>query len=423
MGKKSPMNRFFSTVNERLEEIPESVVFLDISGDSGSVLSFSEIEEYVLSKGALVVAKVNDSRTKGGVPEEVVKVAFSDPDRAVAEEIRRMSLNDGGLIIDEVIRNPDVPRSRVDEETENRLIGLIETIDFKDPDFMIKIPVSPVIPVSSTSPAGLISSTTIGESEGNEPAGTAEQFETLEPVGGTEFAAAVSGKYETPKAFPRIQRSESLNESLNKGLEASDKVPESSDIISESSNSISESPDESSESPHVSIVCENTESTETAELSETVGSAEASAVARISGVTLNSEVTIDPQSNFSANSQASSLAEVPSVPEISQEISGTPVEIQSEDSEERAVLGKDPGDKTKTEAGKLSGLGVEVSSVNEEGDKTEKLPDEKPADIKADIKLPDEKPVKAPDKAAKPVKQSQKKRKRKICRTQTVQPW
>ncbi len=46
-----------------------------------------------------------------------------------------MSLNDGGLIIDEIVRNPNVPRSRVDEETEGRLSKLIEVIDFKDPGF------------------------------------------------------------------------------------------------------------------------------------------------------------------------------------------------------------------------------------------------------------------------------------------------
>jgi hypothetical protein len=55
-----------------------------------------------------------------------------------------MSLNDGGLIIDEIVRSPSVPRSRVDEETEGRLSKLIEVIDFKDPDFRIRIPANPV---------------------------------------------------------------------------------------------------------------------------------------------------------------------------------------------------------------------------------------------------------------------------------------
>ncbi len=141
-GEEKPYEQIFSAINEHLEELPESVVFLEISGDSGAVLSFSEIEEYLLKKGALV-SNVKDRRIKESFPEEVLKVTFSDPDHAVANEIKQMSLNDGGLIIDEIVRSPNVPRSRVDEETEGRLSKLIDVIDFKDPDFRIKIPFSP----------------------------------------------------------------------------------------------------------------------------------------------------------------------------------------------------------------------------------------------------------------------------------------
>ena len=169
-GDEKPYEQIFSAVNEHLEELPDSVVFLDISGDSGPVLSFSDIEEYLLSKGVLV-ARVKDLRIKEALLEEVVKVTFSDPDHAVAEEIRRLSLNDGGLIVDEIIRNPGVSRSRVDEETESRLSGLIEALDFKDPDFKIEIPVSPISPVS---PARL------GEPEEFKSTGAAGPVENLE---------------------------------------------------------------------------------------------------------------------------------------------------------------------------------------------------------------------------------------------------
>ena len=133
----------FSAVNEHLEELPESVVFLEVNGNSRMVLSFSEIEEYLLNKGALVT-KVTDLRIKKSLPKEVLKVTFSDPDQAVAEEIQKMTLNDGGLIVDEVVRNPNVTRSRVDEETESRISKLIEAIDFKDPDFQIESSVKSV---------------------------------------------------------------------------------------------------------------------------------------------------------------------------------------------------------------------------------------------------------------------------------------
>ncbi|MCQ1536876.1 exonuclease SbcCD subunit D [Methanosarcina sp. KYL-1] len=138
-GEDKPYEQIFAAVNEYEDDLPESVVFLEISGDSGDVLSFSDIEEYLLNKGVLV-PRVRDLRVKDAVPEEVVKVSFADPDHAVAEEIKRMSLTDGGLIVDEIVRNPNVARSRVDEETESRLSELISAIDFKDPDFIIEVP-------------------------------------------------------------------------------------------------------------------------------------------------------------------------------------------------------------------------------------------------------------------------------------------
>lgn len=137
-GEEKPFEQIFSAINERLEELPESVTFLEISGDSSAVLSLSEIEDYLLSKGVLV-PRVKDLRIKESLPEDALKVAFSDPDHAVANEIKRLSLNDGGLIVDEIVRNPDISRSRVDEETESRLSKLIEAIDFNDPNFTIEI--------------------------------------------------------------------------------------------------------------------------------------------------------------------------------------------------------------------------------------------------------------------------------------------
>jgi DNA repair exonuclease SbcCD nuclease subunit len=135
--------QIFSAVNEHLEELPESVVFLEVNGNSRMILSFSEIEEYLLNKGA-IVARVTDLRIKKSLLKEVLKVTFSDPDQAVAEEIQKMSLNDGGLIVDEVVRNPNVTRSRVDEETESRISKLIDAIDFKAPNFQIESSVKSV---------------------------------------------------------------------------------------------------------------------------------------------------------------------------------------------------------------------------------------------------------------------------------------
>ncbi|KKH91819.1 double-stranded DNA repair protein Mre11 [Methanosarcina sp. 1.H.T.1A.1] len=381
-GEEKPYEQIYSAVNEHLEELPDSVVFLDISGDSGPVLSFSEIEEYLLSKGVLV-ARVKDLRIKEALLDEVVKVAFSDPDHAVAEEINRLSLNDGGLIVDEIIRNPGVSRSRVDEETESRLSGLIEALDFKDPNFRIEIPVSPVIPVSSASP---VSPVRIGEPEEFKPGGAAEPVENPESAGGAEFAAAIAEKSKFLRAFARIESSESLNNSF----EDSDESPESLDKVCES-------PVEGHELPHVPVICGNTESLESAGSCENAESVGAS-------------VEIE-----TPNTAANSLAEAPFPSEISQETPGTPVEIPPvipSEGGKRAELGIDAGYKTEAEdaeAGKLPGSGRETSPEKDGEGKTEKPADEKPADEK----FPDEKPAQAPDRAGKPVKQSQKKGKEK----------
>ena len=193
-GEDKPYEQIFSAVNEYLEEIPESVVFLEISGDPGAVLSFSELEEYLLNKGALV-PRVNDLRIKESLPEEVLKVSFSDPDHAVANEIKRMSLNDGGLIIDEIVRSPNISRSRVDEETEGRLSKLIEAMatDFKSPDFWIEIPVSPSNPASSSSPLSpsshLILSDPSSPSSPTSPASSSSPTGLSSPVMKTEISS------------------------------------------------------------------------------------------------------------------------------------------------------------------------------------------------------------------------------------------
>ncbi|AKB19720.1 MULTISPECIES: exonuclease SbcCD subunit D [unclassified Methanosarcina] len=352
-GEEKPYEQIFSAINEHLEELPDSVVFLDISGDPGPVLSFSEIEEYLLSKGALV-ARVKDLRIKEALIEEVVKVTFSDPDHAVAEEIRRLSLNDGGLIVDEIIRNPGVPRSRVDEETESRLSGLIEALDFKDPDFRIEIPVSPV------------SSAMIEEPEEFKPAGADGQVKNLESAGGAEFAAETAKRSKILRAFARIESSESLNNSFK----GPDEDPEPL-------NKACESLEESPEPLHAPVICENTES-------------------------VGASVEIEMPKNA-----ANSSAEESSPYETSQKTSGASIESPAEipgEGGERAELGIDAGNKTEAEekeAGKLSESGGKTSSEKDGEGKTEKPEDEKPVQMSA--------------KSGKSVKQSHRKGKEKTA--------
>ncbi|WP_292379912.1 metallophosphoesterase family protein [Methanosarcina sp. UBA289] len=247
-GEDEPYEQIFSAVNEHLEEIPESVVFLEIFGDSSTVLSQSELEEYLLNKGALV-SNVKDRRIKESFPEEVLKVTFSDPDHAVANEIKRMNLNDGGLIIDEIVRSPNISRSRVDEETEGRLSNLIEAkvMDFKSPDFRIEIPSNTT---SSDEPA---------YTSGSASSATTARFLEFEEINADDAGEAgfagkkrpagiVTGKLEITELSGILRTSDKINNTEKKSTEASKSMevsksietsavsPDSSGLASESSS-------------------------------------------------------------------------------------------------------------------------------------------------------------------------------------------
>ena len=226
--EENTYEQIFSAVNEHLEELPESVVFLKIYGNSRMILSISEIEEYLLNKGALVT-KVTDMRIKKSLPKEVLKVTFSDPDQAVAEEIKRMSLNDGGLIVDEVVRNPNITRSRVDEETESRISKLIEAIDFKDPDFRIESSVKSVRFIESKEAKECVYDNKV------------KIIADLNPTEKTEFDVAVIGNSNTTESSGITEESEILkplcriksseiksSESSILSLESSGSAPETS---------------------------------------------------------------------------------------------------------------------------------------------------------------------------------------------------
>ncbi len=236
-GAEKPYEQIFSVINEHLEELPGSVVSLEITGDSGTILSFSEIEEYMLNKGVLV-PRIDDRRKKDSLPEEVLKITFSDPDHAVANEIKRMILNDGGLIVDEVIRNPNVPRSRVDEETEGRLSKLIEALDFKDPEFRIEVPVNPAR-LMETQEARPDSD--IRLSEDIRLAAKNEYLGKADIAGKNEFIGAVSGDSEMLRPSNRIESPEiKIPESSATGLNNSESSSEPSATGLNSSESSSE---------------------------------------------------------------------------------------------------------------------------------------------------------------------------------------
>jgi DNA repair exonuclease SbcCD nuclease subunit len=230
----------FSAVNEHLEELPESVVFLEVNGNSRMVLSFSEIEEYLLNKGALVT-KVTDLRIKKSLPKEVLKVTFSDPDQAVAEEIQKMTLNDGGLIVDEVVRNPNVTRSRVDEETESRISKLIEAIDFKDSDFQIESSVKSVRFTESKKAKECVYDDEIKLVVNPNPAEKAEFDAAIIVNSKTTENSGITEEFEILKPLDRIKSSEikSAGSSIL-SMKSSGSAPETSSVSESTLESICE---------------------------------------------------------------------------------------------------------------------------------------------------------------------------------------
>ncbi len=120
----------FSAVMEH--KIEEKVVFVEISGDVRIKLDFSEIEKFLLSRGALIPG-IKDLRSGVDTLEDSsLKVSFLDPDDVVKEEIKKMDLTAGGILLDDIIRDPLIVKTRVGDEAESKLGQLLENIDFKE---------------------------------------------------------------------------------------------------------------------------------------------------------------------------------------------------------------------------------------------------------------------------------------------------
>jgi DNA repair exonuclease SbcCD nuclease subunit len=116
------------------QDVKDKVVFVEINGDDVNVpISHAEIEEMLLSHNVLVPG-VRDLRkvTQEGL-EHSVSISFYDPDEAIKKEIKRMNLSIGGLLIDEIVRDLAISKTKVSDESEKQLGALLEKIDFSQP--------------------------------------------------------------------------------------------------------------------------------------------------------------------------------------------------------------------------------------------------------------------------------------------------
>jgi len=112
-------------VRARLDqhELTGAVVIVTITGD-GDPISPAAIERHALDLGALV-ARVRDQRDIEG-EEADIAVRFSDPDIAVNQLLTDAKLSEAAHQVDDVVRDLDVPDSRVRERVHDRIKTLLD---------------------------------------------------------------------------------------------------------------------------------------------------------------------------------------------------------------------------------------------------------------------------------------------------------
>ncbi|MDO9516606.1 MAG: hypothetical protein Q7J10_01010, partial [Methanosarcinaceae archaeon] len=164
--------------------------------------SFSEVEEFLLKQGALV-PRIRDMRVGGEIDgNTLVSVSFSDPDEAVKEEIKKMDLTSAGLVIDEIVRDMRIGKSKLDAETEMRIGKLIEGMDFTEPMPHIKRDVMPEAMVVGSIPELICEETIevyVGDSK-NEDEGISEDEVEVEVEGEGEGEVEVVVKVDNEYA-------------------------------------------------------------------------------------------------------------------------------------------------------------------------------------------------------------------------------
>ena len=115
------LESIFKIVEAHSEKIKNAVVFVELSGIRNTLISISEIEDFVKTKGA-VVARVGDKRDlERKEKREPEKIAFCDPDEVVTQELKKLNLTEAGILMDAIIRDSETAKSKIDEESEKRL--------------------------------------------------------------------------------------------------------------------------------------------------------------------------------------------------------------------------------------------------------------------------------------------------------------
>ncbi|MDW7731135.1 MAG: exonuclease SbcCD subunit D [Methanolobus sp.] len=234
-------NEIFAAIKEH--DVENKVVFVNISGDPGVKFTFSEVEKFLLSRNALIPG-IKDLRTgEVSLDDARMPVSFADPDDAVKEEIRKMHLTQGGLMVDEIVRDPAVVKTKVDAEVEKRIGQLLDSTDFSE----------------SVIVRSMASDTVTGSPEGNQEVPPVVPDDTNITGNATENTAEVAEismdesvsirKLPSPAEKMQVLSQESVYEEEIADAEREGKVPEKETIVSESTEEKTKEATSSKESP------------------------------------------------------------------------------------------------------------------------------------------------------------------------------
>ena len=115
------MESIFRIIEAHSEKIKDAVVIVELIGIKKTLISISEIEDFVKTKGA-IVARVGDKRDLDRKEErEQETITFCDPDEVVTQELKKLNLTEAGILMDAIIRDSETAKSRIDDESETRL--------------------------------------------------------------------------------------------------------------------------------------------------------------------------------------------------------------------------------------------------------------------------------------------------------------
>lgn len=129
---KIQMDEIYSRIDAYSDKISGAVVFVELSGIRKTLISLSEIEAYVQSKGA-VVSRVGDKRELEREDTETAdRIVFYDPDEIVASELQKLNLTEAGLLLDGIIRDSETAKTNLTEVSELRLKEYLSSLDFQN---------------------------------------------------------------------------------------------------------------------------------------------------------------------------------------------------------------------------------------------------------------------------------------------------